>query len=53
MFSYRPREEIQDVRKRRDPITGFKDRILAANLVTAEELKVCGIQFTICCFKCV
>lgn len=38
--SYRPREEIQDVRKRRDPITGFKDRILAANLTTAEEIKL-------------
>lgn len=37
--SYRPREEIQDMRKRKDPITGFKDKIISANLVTAEELK--------------
>lgn len=37
--SYRTREEIQEVRKTRDPITGFKDRILTANLVSEEELK--------------
>ncbi|XP_043468948.1 probable pyruvate dehydrogenase E1 component subunit alpha, mitochondrial isoform X2 [Leptopilina heterotoma] len=37
--SYRTREEIQEVRQTRDPITGFKDKILSANLVTAEELK--------------
>lgn len=37
--SYRTREEVQEVRKHRDPITGFKDRILTAGLVTEEELK--------------
>ena len=37
--SYRTREEIQEVRKTRDPITGFKDRILTAGLVLEEELK--------------
>ncbi|XP_015589767.1 probable pyruvate dehydrogenase E1 component subunit alpha, mitochondrial isoform X2 [Cephus cinctus] len=37
--SYRTREEIQEVRQTRDPITSFKERILNANLVSAEELK--------------
>jgi pyruvate dehydrogenase E1 component alpha subunit len=37
--SYRTREEIQEVRKTRDPITGFKDRIMTAGLVDEEELK--------------
>ncbi|GMT14365.1 hypothetical protein PFISCL1PPCAC_5662 [Pristionchus fissidentatus] len=37
--SYRTRDEIQQVRKTRDPITGFKDRILSAGLVNEEELK--------------
>ena len=37
--SYRTREEIQEVRKSRDPITSFKDRILTADLVSEEELK--------------
>ncbi|GMR36539.1 hypothetical protein PMAYCL1PPCAC_06734, partial [Pristionchus mayeri] len=37
--SYRTRDEIQQVRKTRDPITGFKDRILSSSLVTEEELK--------------
>lgn len=38
--SYRTREEIQEVRQSRDPITHFKDKIIDANLVTADELKV-------------
>lgn len=38
--SYRTRDEIQEVRKSRDPITSFKDRIVTAGLVTEEELKV-------------
>ncbi|KAJ8972400.1 hypothetical protein NQ317_010323, partial [Molorchus minor] len=37
--SYRTRDEIQEVRQTRDPLTSFKDKILSANLVTAEELK--------------
>uniref|UniRef100_A0A1I8ACD4 Pyruvate dehydrogenase E1 component subunit alpha n=1 Tax=Steinernema glaseri TaxID=37863 RepID=A0A1I8ACD4_9BILA len=37
--SYRTREEIQEVRKTRDPITGFKDRIITAGLAAEEELK--------------
>jgi len=42
MFSsYRTREQIQEVRQKRDPITGFKDRVIACELMTAEEIKVC------------
>ncbi|CAG7826365.1 unnamed protein product [Allacma fusca] len=37
--SYRTREEIQEVRQSRDPITSFKDKMLNSNLATAEELK--------------
>jgi pyruvate dehydrogenase E1 component alpha subunit len=38
--SYRTRDEIQEVRQTRDPITSFKEKIITANLVTADELKV-------------
>lgn len=38
--SYRTRDEIQEVRQTRDPIMLFKERILSADLVTADELKV-------------
>jgi pyruvate dehydrogenase E1 component alpha subunit len=37
--SYRSRDEIQEVRQKRDPITSFKDRIIETGLVTADELK--------------
>lgn len=37
--SYRTREEIQEVRQKRDPITSFKERIIQAELVTSDELK--------------
>ncbi|XP_017772538.1 PREDICTED: probable pyruvate dehydrogenase E1 component subunit alpha, mitochondrial isoform X2 [Nicrophorus vespilloides] len=37
--SYRTRDEIQEVRQTRDPITSFKEKIVASNLVTPEELK--------------
>lgn len=38
--SYRTREEVQEVRKTRDPIQALKDEILAAGLATEAELKV-------------
>jgi len=38
--SYRTRDEVQDVRKSRDPITGFRDRIVGAGLVSQEEVKM-------------
>lgn len=37
--SYRTREEIQEVRQTRDPITSFKDKIITTELATSEELK--------------
>ena len=37
--SYRTRDEIQEVRQRRDPITSFKEKLITANLATAEECK--------------
>lgn len=37
--SYRSRDEVQGVRQSRDPINQFKDRIIEAGLVTAEEIK--------------
>lgn len=41
--SYRTREEVQEVRQTRDPITSFKEKILTANLATADQLKVIGV----------
>ncbi|XP_076372774.1 putative pyruvate dehydrogenase E1 component subunit alpha, mitochondrial isoform X2 [Tachypleus tridentatus] len=37
--SYRTREEIQEVRHTRDPITSFKDKIITSGLATNDELK--------------
>ena len=37
--SYRSRDEVQEVRQTRDPITGFRDRIVGAGLVTQQEVK--------------
>lgn len=37
--SYRTREEVQEVRQQRDPISSFRSRIVEANLVTEAELK--------------
>lgn len=44
--SYRTRDEVQEVRQTRDPITSFKEKIISSNLVTAEEIKVFRIYFT-------
>ncbi|VVD02182.1 probable pyruvate dehydrogenase E1 component subunit alpha, mitochondrial [Leptidea sinapis] len=37
--SYRTRDEVQEVRQTRDPITSFKEKILASELVTPDQLK--------------
>jgi len=37
--SYRTRDEVQEVRQTRDPILGFKEKVVAAGLADAEELK--------------
>lgn len=38
--SYRTRDEIQEVRQTRDPITSFKEKITSTNLISADEIKV-------------
>ncbi|XP_007944583.1 pyruvate dehydrogenase E1 component subunit alpha, testis-specific form, mitochondrial [Orycteropus afer afer] len=38
-ISYRSREEVQDVRRKSDPIMLLKDRMVNSKLVTVEELK--------------
>ncbi len=45
--SYRSRDEIQEVRQKRDPINGFRDRIVEAGLATAEELKVLQFHYVL------
>merc|ERR550519_1541296 len=42
--SYRTRDEVQEVRQSRDPITGFRDRILTAGLASLPELKKIELQ---------
>merc|ERR1712154_558097 len=37
--SYRTRDEVQEVRQTRDPITGFRDRLVGAELAEVSELK--------------
>lgn len=37
--SYRSRDEIAEVRQKRDPITSFKDRMMETGLATADEIK--------------
>ena len=38
--SYRTRDEVQDVRQKRDPITSFREKITSSGLTTVEDLKV-------------
>ena len=40
--SYRTREEVQEMRQKRDPITSFRERLVNAELATLAELK--GIE---------
>ncbi|XP_045778397.1 probable pyruvate dehydrogenase E1 component subunit alpha, mitochondrial [Maniola jurtina] len=37
--SYRTRDEVQEVRQTRDPITSFKEKILSNELVSPDQLK--------------
>ncbi|KAF2903998.1 hypothetical protein ILUMI_02169 [Ignelater luminosus] len=37
--SYRTRDEIQEVRQTRDPITSFKEKITSTNLLSTDEIK--------------
>lgn len=38
--SYRTRDEIQEMRQKRDPISGFKERIIQLGLAETAEVKV-------------
>merc|ERR1712079_174837 len=40
--SYRTRDEVQEMRQKRDPITSFRERLVNADLATLSELK--GIE---------
>jgi len=40
--SYRTRDEVQEMRQKRDPITSFRERLVNADLATMAELK--GIE---------
>jgi len=42
--SYRTRDEVQEMRQTRDPITGFRDRIVGAGLADIAELKAIEVQ---------
>lgn len=48
--SYRTRDEIQEVRQTRDPITSFKEKMINSGLVTLEELKVQFVYLYGYCF---
>lgn len=37
--SYRTRDEVQEVRQSRDPISSFKEKMISGGLATADELK--------------
>lgn len=42
--SYRSRDEVQEVRQTRDPITSFREKIISKNLATAEEIKALEVK---------
>jgi len=42
--SYRSRDEIQEVRQTRDPITSFREKIVSSQLTTADELKEIDLE---------
>ena len=42
--SYRTRDEVQEVRQTRDPISGFHYKIVGAGLVEVSELKAIEVQ---------
>jgi len=42
--SYRTRDEVQEVRQTRDPITGFRERLVSAELAQVSELKAIELE---------
>lgn len=55
--SYRTRDEIQEVRQSRDPITSFREKIINNELATPDEIKVIRLLCLVCispvCCVCV
>ena len=43
-LNFRTRDEIQEVRQTRDPITGFREKLVAAGLADADELKAIEVS---------
>merc|ERR1712042_341302 len=42
--SYRTREEVQEMRQKRDPITSFRERLVDANIADLTELKAIEVD---------
>jgi len=42
--SYRTRDEVQEMRQTRDPITGFRERLVSAELAEVSELKAIELE---------
>merc|ERR1711971_421088 len=42
--NYRTRDEVQEMRKTRDPITGFRERIIGAELAEMSEIKAIELE---------
>ena len=41
---FRTRDEIQEVRQTRDPITGFREKLVASGLADPDELKAIEVR---------
>ena len=41
---FRTRDEIQEVRQNRDPITGFREKLVATGLADSDELKAIEVK---------
>ena len=52
LLFFRTREEVQEMRQTRDPITGFRDRIVGAGLAELSELKAIEAQVCNFCQVC-
>ena len=39
-----PRDEVQEMRKTRDPITGFRERLIQSELAQTSEIKAIEIE---------
>jgi pyruvate dehydrogenase E1 component alpha subunit len=44
LLDSRTRDEIQEVRQTRDPITGFREKLVASGLADQDELKAIEVR---------